>query len=60
MTADSELRVARRGRLGVAGSQIVFIGPMCAGKSTIASLLAEKLELPRLEMDELRCGTSHR
>lgn len=34
--------------------KIVLIGPMSAGKSTIAELLAEKLDLPRLEMDELR------
>ncbi len=33
---------------------IVLIGPMCAGKSTIASLLAEHLQLPRFELDELR------
>lgn len=33
---------------------IVLIGPICAGKSTIAVLLAEKLQMPRVEMDELR------
>lgn len=34
--------------------KIVLIGPMSAGKSTVAELLAEKLDLQRLEMDELR------
>ena len=34
--------------------KIVLIGPMSAGKSTVAALLAEKLDLPRLEMGELR------
>ena len=34
--------------------KIVLIGPMSAGKSTVAALLVEKLDLPRLEMDELR------
>ena len=33
---------------------IILIGPMCAGKSTIAPLLAQKVNLPRYEMDELR------
>lgn len=33
---------------------IILIGPMSAGKSTLAGLLAEKLELPRVEMDDIR------
>ena len=33
---------------------IVFIGPMCTGKSTLARLLAEELNLPRVELDEVR------
>lgn len=33
---------------------IILIGPICAGKSTIAALLAEKLGFPRYEMDEIR------
>jgi shikimate kinase len=33
---------------------VILLGPMCAGKSTIAALLAEKLNMPRVEMDELR------
>jgi shikimate kinase len=35
-------------------SGVILLGPMCAGKSTIAALLAEKLKMPRVEMDELR------
>lgn len=35
---------------------VILLGPMCAGKSTIAALLAEKLRRPRVEMDELRWG----
>lgn len=33
---------------------IILIGPMSAGKSTLANLLADKLALPRVEMDEIR------
>lgn len=33
---------------------IILIGPMCAGKSTIAPLLSQKMKMPRYEMDELR------
>src|SRR5690606_29738165 len=33
---------------------IILIGAMCAGKSTIAALLAEKLAIPRYEVDENR------
>ena len=32
----------------------VLIGPMCAGKSTIAPLLARRLGRPRAELDDLR------
>ena len=35
-------------------STTILIGPMSAGKSTIANLLAEKLGLRRLELDEKR------
>lgn len=35
-------------------STIILIGPMCAGKSTIAQLLAAELGLPRYELDEDR------
>ena len=35
-------------------SIIVLIGPMSAGKSTIAQLLSEELGLPRIELDEVR------
>lgn len=33
---------------------IVLIGPICAGKSTIAGLLAERLGQPRVELDAIR------
>lgn len=33
---------------------IVLIGPMCAGKSSTAKILAERLSLPYIELDELR------
>ncbi|MCG8325314.1 MAG: hypothetical protein MI673_07335, partial [Thiotrichales bacterium] len=33
---------------------IALIGPMCAGKSSIAKLLARRLKRPRVEADELR------
>lgn len=33
---------------------IILIGPMSAGKSTVARLLAEKLDLPQVSMDEVR------
>jgi len=35
-------------------SIIILIGPMSAGKGTIAQLLAEELGLPRYEMDQVR------
>lgn len=34
--------------------KVVLIGPMCVGKSTIGSELADLLNLPFLEMDDLR------
>lgn len=33
---------------------IILIGSICAGKSTVATLLANQLVLPRLELDEHR------
>jgi hypothetical protein len=33
---------------------IILIGPICAGKSTVAALLAQELGLPRVELDEIR------
>lgn len=45
-------------REGTSGDEkvlkIVLIGPMCVGKSTIGSELANRLDLPMLEMDDLR------
>jgi hypothetical protein len=35
-------------------STVILIGPMCAGKSTIAILLAEKLAIPHYALDEDR------
>ena len=35
-------------------SEIILIGPIGAGKSTIGKLLSEKLQIPQIEMDELR------
>lgn len=35
---------------------IILIGPMCAGKSTIAKMLAERLGMERYELDSLRDG----
>ncbi len=35
-------------------SDIILIGPMGAGKSTLGRLLAEKLGIPRRSMDDLR------
>lgn len=37
-------------------SDIILIGPIRTGKSTIGKLLAEKLGLPKCSMDELRWG----
>ena len=33
---------------------IILIGPMCAGKSTLAKLLSSKLSIPRYELDDVR------
>lgn len=33
---------------------VIIIGPMCAGKSTIAQCLSERLSLLRIELDEVR------
>ena len=33
---------------------IVFIGPMCAGKSTVAALVSARIGQPRVELDEVR------
>ena len=35
-------------------SIVVLIGPMSAGKSTLAGMLAKKLGVPRVELDEVR------
>ena len=32
-------------------SQVILIGPVCAGKSTLARLIAEQLNLPRICLD---------
>lgn len=37
-------------------SDIILIGPIRTGKSTVGKLLAEKLGLPQCSMDELRWG----
>ena len=37
-------------------SDIILIGPIRAGKSTLGKLLAEKLGLPQCSMDDLRWG----
>ena len=35
-------------------SIIILIGPMSVGKSTLAKKLARQLDLPRVELDEVR------
>jgi tRNA A37 N6-isopentenylltransferase MiaA len=35
-------------------SVVILIGPMSAGKSTLAEMLAKKLGVPRVELDEVR------
>lgn len=37
-----------------AKTTVLLIGPMCAGKSTLAALLSKRLDLPRIEMDDIR------
>lgn len=37
-------------------STIILIGPVSAGKSTVATLLAEKLQIPHVSIDEVRWG----
>lgn len=34
--------------------EFVFIGPVCAGKSSVAKLVAERLGCPHVQLDELR------
>lgn len=36
--------------------EIILIGPIGAGKSTVGELLAQKLNLPQVSMDDLRVG----
>ncbi len=35
-------------------STVILIGPMSTGKSTLAKMLAKKLGVPRIELDEVR------
>jgi shikimate kinase len=35
-------------------TEIILIGPIGAGKSTVGKLLSEQLKIPQIEMDELR------
>lgn len=35
-------------------SDIILIGPIGAGKSTVGALLADRLGLPQCSMDDLR------
>ncbi len=35
-------------------SVVILIGPMSVGKSTLAKMLAKKLRVPRVELDEVR------
>ncbi len=39
--------------MGQLGERIVLVGPSCAGKSTLAATLAERLALPLVELDAL-------
>lgn len=41
---------------GLRRREIVLIGPVRAGKSTLGALLAERLQLPRCPMDDVRFG----
>jgi len=49
LTADEILA-----RVNAEASDIILIGAMGVGKSTVAKLLASKLDLPQVSMDELR------
>jgi len=51
-----QLRVEGRLEVTCMDSEIVLIGPIGAGKSTIGALLANRLRLPQCSMDELRWG----
>lgn len=33
---------------------IIFIGPICSGKTTVAALLAKKLDMPQCSIDDVR------
>jgi len=48
-TADEVLK-----QVGTKASDIILIGAMGVGKSTIGKLLASKLDLPQVSMDQLR------
>ena len=38
---------------GSCNTDIIFIGPICSGKSTLATLVAEQLHLPCIALDDL-------
>lgn len=43
-------------RIDLTAPEIILIGPQDTGKSTIGALLAERLQLPRAPVDQLRFG----